>query len=439
MKNGFLFCAATASAIISTWPAPAAAQRSGTGRELGYFLPRTRAIAQVNQVIRRCPTAEEPNPVIVTVPGIDDRLGADPAGFIRVDTRSGFLSGRTTSLGLRPNGTLTSFNASNQGEGGEALSAVLGIATTVASFGFGVPAMPLAAPDMREMGGPPRVLRPPPFRCTAEVEERVARRAEVERALADLRLQVTQGNLPSAAEQVLADLTAERDLLVAQLTLSTDAVLVPRSSDFRTDEEMAKVLAPIDYTPWFGENGEGLRTALQRLGVPGRYGFRASLTPNAGVLAVLARGDGSVDPGANPTPYLYYRRPVPATVTLAPCASAPTGDDCTPDETSFGQAATVQKSVLIPQLSGLFSIEIGHGRLFGSSKAAATFDEQGAPLTLEYGATVGGPEIAGVIDSANTSITTLRDARTAAINREVEYRQALEDLREKLDAAGGDQ
>lgn len=438
MKKGFLLCAATAGAIISSWPAPAAAQRS-TGRELGYFLPRTRAIAQVNQVIRRCPTAAEPNPVIVTVPGIDDRLGADPAGFIRVDTRGGFLAGRTTSLGLRPNGTLTSFNASTQGEGGEVLSAVLGIATTVASFGFGVPAMPRAGIDTREMGGPPRMLPPPPFRCTAEVAERVARRAEVERALADLRLQVAQGNPPSAAEQVLADLTAERDLLVEQLTLSTDAVLLPQASDFRAAEELAKVLAPIDYTPWFGENGEALRTALQRLGVAGRYGFRATLTPNAGLLAVLARGDGSVDPGADPTPYLYYRRPVPATVTLAPCASASTRGDCVPDETGVGQAVTVQKSILIPQLSGLFSIAIGPGRLFGSSKASATFDEQGAPLTLEYGGTVGGPEIAGVVDSANSAITTLRDARTAAINREVEYRQALADLREKLDAAGGDQ
>jgi hypothetical protein len=339
---------------------------------------------------------------------------------------------------LRPNGTLTSFNASTQGEGGEALSALIGVATTVASFGFGVPSVPKGA-GTREIHRGPRPVPPPPtFLCTEETEGRVTRRAEVEQALADLRLQVAQGTPPRAAEQVLTDLTAERDLLVAQLTLSTDAILTPQPSNFQGVEEMAKVLAPIDYTPWFGENGEALRALLQRSGVAGRYGFRATLTPNAGLLAVLARGDGSVDPGSTPTPYLYYRRPVPATATLAPCASAEANGDCAPDETSLGQAVTVQKSVLIPQLSGLFSIEIGHGTLFGSRKASATFDEQGAPLTLEYGATAGGPEIAGVIDSANSSITTLRDARTAAVTREVEYRQALEDLNEKLDAAGGD-
>lgn len=438
MKKGFLLCAAAASAIISIWPAPAAAQRS-TGRDLGYFLPRTRAIAQVNQVIRRCPTAEEPRPVIVTIPGLDARLGADPAGFIRVDTRSGFLSSRTTALGLRPNGTLTSFNASTQGEGGAVISAVLGLATTAASFAVGVPGV-RGGPDTREIDVRPAPEPPlPRFRCTAEVEGRVTRRAEVEQALADLRLQVAQGNPPSAADQVLADLTAERDLLVEQLTLSTDAILTPEPADFRSKEEMAKVLAPIDYSPWFGENGAALRTALQDWGVAGLHGFRASLTPNAALLAVLARGDGSVEPGSTPTPYLFYRRPVPATVTLAPCSAATVGGDCAPDETGPGQAVTIQKSVLIPQLSGPFSISIGHGGLFGSSKASATFDDQGAPLTLEYGRTAGGAEIAGVVDSANSSITTLRDARTAAITREVEYRQALEDLHEKLDAAGGDQ
>ena len=55
-------------------------------------------------------------------------------------------------------------------------------------------------------------------------------------------------------------------------------------------------------------------------------------------------------------------------------------------------------------------------------------------LSLEYGAPAGGSEIAGVISTRNTAITTLRDAKTAAINREVEYLQALEDLDAKLGA-----
>jgi hypothetical protein len=424
--------AAAIAAIISTTQANAQGSRTG-GRELGYFLPRTRAIARVDQLIRHCPTVVDPELAVTTTIALTDLAGPDPARFIRIDARSGFLSGRTTKLALRPDGTLTSFNASTKGEGGEILSGLIGLATTAASLAVGVP---MPGPSGFAEGGRPAAPRLP-FACTGRVATQVARLETVEQELADLRARVAEGD-ETVAAHVLDDLTAESERLVDQLTLSTDAkVFTPAQADFATGlgqdpPEMIKLLDPIDYTPWFGQNGDSLRSKLQNLGVPGRYGFRASLAPNRALFDALSAGDGSPDPGRAATPYLYYRRPVPASLSVAPCLDNPGGGQCAPDERDEAAAGSARKSVLFPQLSGLFSIRIGRGSLFGTRQASATFDEQGAPLALEYGSTPGGAEIAGVIGSADTAIATLRDSRTGAITRRLEREKALRELNDLL-------
>jgi hypothetical protein len=381
----------------------------------------------------------------MTTASIVDRAGPDPAAMIRVDASSGFLSGRSTRLVLQPDGTLVSFNATTTGEGGQVLSSLLGVATTVASFAVGVPGLATAA-----VPGPLSQMRRaarPQYECTAEVRDLVDRLDTVERDLALLRSRIAQGDAPPAAPAVLDALSSELSALVDRLTLSTDAhVFDPRPDDFTAGEAMVRVLAPIDYSAWFGRNDAPLHAWLRDRGVPGMSGFRASLAPNAALLAVLERGDGSATdnanptpPGSDPTPYLFYRRPVPALVAVAPCAAPASATDCALDETPVAAAAAAQKTVRFPQLSGLFAIRIGRGGMFGTRRAVAEFDAYGAPTTLEYGSTAGGAEIAGVIDSAGSAITELRDARTAAINRRLEREKALAELNALLEAEeGGD-
>lgn len=447
MTKGFLLAAAAVAAVSSASPA-FGQDRATASREFAYFLPRTRAIVRVDQLIRRCPTADQHAPLITSTAAVVDRAGPDPAAMIRVDASSGFLSGRTTKLVLRPDGTLISFNASTTGEGGAVLSSLIGAATTVASLAIGMPPVGLAPNSMVAQGLAWRRPPPPRFECTHAVRELVARMQEVEANLDALRANIAQGTEAPGSAEVLAALTAELASLVDRLTLSTDPhIFDPAPEHFdaqgdgRPNAGTVALLAPIDYTPWFGTNSDSLRGWLAERGVPGGYGFRATVAPNRALLGALSHGDDSSSDQANPTPrgsrptpYLYYRRPVPGTVALVPCAQPAVNGDCAPDGTRPGQAASVQKTVQFPQLSGLFSIRIGRGSLFGTRQAAAEFDAYGAPTALQYGSTAGGAEIAGVIDSAGTATTTLRDARTGALNRRLEREKAIDELNALLEA-----
>lgn len=422
MTKGFLLSAVAAAAIISSSPAPAQSR----GPELGYFLQRARVGVVVNQMILACPGPGHPDPEIETDVTISAPARPDPAAYVILDARSHFLSGRTTKLGLRADGTLASYSATTTGEGGEVISAAIGIATTIAGSLVGVPVVGKSNPTAMEM-----TLTP--LTCNEDTARRVRQRAEVEGQLTELRARIAHDGASAADSQVLAELSAQLAELVEALTLGSRIPIDPSPADFQPTQgehpspaptERLRAVDHVDYGQWFSQTGSALQEGLTAHHVGGQYGVVATLTPDAGLLPILGRGDDSPAPGRT-TLDLYYRRPVPATVAVAWCADAyrPVPHHCAPVD------ATLKSDiVLLPQLSGRFSIPIGRGGIFGTRQAAATFDEQGAPLTLEYGATTGGSAIAGAINAGGTAITTLRDAETAAITRRLAREKAIHDL-----------
>ena len=425
MFRGILLAATAGIALVSSGSVYSQTPRQTrhASNELGYFLPRTRVAATVQQIIRRCPSAGQ-HPRVETTIAIAERAGADPTGFMRVDLGGGPLTARTIKLGLRPDGTLSAFNATSTGEAGQVLSAAIGLGTTLATLGAGVPVPLVDVPA-------------PQLTCTAETAARVRRMAEVENDLANLRSRIAQGNESAATAQALAGLTAELGELVSQLTLGTSlAPITPAPGDFQAPaagapRRIVRHIPRIDYTAWFNEPEAVILRGLEEARVISVYGFRASITPDGPLLDVLARGDGSAAPAAEPTRRFYYRRPVPASVAVVPCLSAWAAGDCPPDENA---ASSAQKSVMLPQLSGHFSLPIGRSNLFGTRTTSATFDERGAPLTLEYGSTAGGADVAAVINAANAGVVTLRDADTAANTRLAAEIKAEREVRDLLAA-----
>lgn len=448
MKKSVLFASIAVVVVTATTTAMAETRQSSARREFGYFLPKARVAAAVTQQIIRCPANGEP-PIVETTIEIGSKTAPDPSLFVRVDTSHGFLAERSTRLELRQDGTLTGFNASNEGQGGAVIASVISLAASVAPMFVGLPPAPV--PAVRGAVSPP-APRPPlqGITCNAETASRIAERDRVSAEIAALRTRISAGNEPPAAGLALTGLEAELERLIGRLTLAADGARfdVARPAARQAPAPAPIHIAPIDYSPWFGarcETDPADRGLPRRCGADGRAGyrrpeglfvgdrgFRASLAPNMPLYRVLSQGDGSAAPEQDQrvpaTPYLVYLRPVPAAVAVEPCKSVWTGRDCAIDDSPEASDATAQGTALLPQLSGFYSIRIGRGGLFGSQQAEASFDAQGAPTALEYGSSSGGAEIAAAIDAASAAAPAIRDARTTADTAQINRRKARAEL-----------
>jgi hypothetical protein len=125
-----------------------------------------------------------------------------------------------------------------------------------------------------------------------------------------------------------------------------------------------------------------------------------------------------------------------ATIDVAPCAPGSPSDTatCTADTSPKGKQASKSGDIPLPQLSGLYSLSIGAGGIFGTSEATIAFDAGGSPTKLEYGHAAGGADIAGVIDSVGTGATTLHDAPLTAAKNASDLATAQNDLAAALAA-----
>lgn len=394
------------SASASAWAASAKKVY-----ELGYFVPRGRAGATVADRLIECPT-ESSDPKFQTALTVAGKLVPDPDGFIKVDARKGLLAKRTTELKLRPDGTLEAFNASNEGQGGLVLSALIKVGASLATGGI--------AGAIAES--------PPPFDCTDEAK---ADLAEYERLRQDIiaaeGVMASEEANPATASE-LALRRAELQEVANRLTVTSRA---PRIDPSPGTTEGVGYIEPTDISRFFKleQPGAANAFALYLAKRPGRFGYGVGWKADKALATALATGR---DKPLKATPGLYYRRPVPATVAVHSCASKPAAATklCAADETPRGKALSADGTVSFPQLSGYFTIPIGRGGLFGSEEAAAEFDATGAPTRLKYGSDAGAAAIAGVIDTARGAYVALEKAPAAAQQAELDELKRRKEIRE---------
>lgn len=421
--------ASLAAISAATMPAAAIAAPPQTtpqskSIELGYFLPQAVAAANFSQRLVSCPTSDDPRVRVISSANIKQKTVPDYVRMYRIDARAGFLVKRSTELNLTPDGQLTSINATVEGQGGPVLVAAIKAAAFAGSIALGAP-IPLVGAKAFDPNAP-SLPRPPEVTCRKTILDKLDERARVAARIDVLEANVAAGTTGSAQADLLANWRQQLAEIDDDLTLSSDPVRVDPGKS-------GPVFIPaLDYAQWFEKFDNGSaddprdRTKLKHL--PGRYGMTLSWNVSAPALAALATNE-AVPQG--PTPDLYYRRPVPVAITLAPCKTAST--TCAPDESGEAGAMTASASVGFPQLSGLFRVPIGRGGLFGSRSVAATFDATGAPTQLKYGSEPGAADIASAVDAARDAGTTLRDARKNALADQAAMLQSRKDIRD-LDA-----
>jgi hypothetical protein len=411
-----LLLAGTGSAVMA---APAIPDDVAAERQFSYFLHRTVVDVVVTQRLDSCP-AGDTAPGITTNITISPRPVPDPAGQVTIDARNNLFSRRTTSLDLNPDGTLAGFSAATEGQGGAVIASVLKAAASVVTMlGAAPPQQPVQA-----QGQSPAL-----FKCTDAAAVLLARLDKASTDIATLEAAILEGNASAAQSQLLERRRALKTKLQAALTLSASGSIDPGAAIANTS------IAPVAFDKWLDPSNAGLQSDLARNNIVGRHGFQISVIADASLLSVLKDGDLKAIPPS--TPYLIYRRPVPATVTVAACLDD-AKSSCTIDETPDAKDVAQQADAALPQLSGFYAIRIGRGGLFGNRQAIAKFDAFGSPTHLEYSSESGGDAIAGVVDAGAAAAGTLHDAQLNGLKRQIDLIEARKKLADLLAPASDD-
>ncbi|WP_222949852.1 hypothetical protein [Sphingomonas sediminicola] len=391
----------------------APAEAASKTYELGYFLPKTRAGAKVAQRLVRCPGSSR-EPKFETTVVIASKTVADPT-LIRVDARKGMLAKRTTELKLRADGTLESFNATNEGQGGVVISALVKAGATLASGGV-----------VGAMESHPSSL---PFDCTQEAKEALKEQERLRENILELESAIATPDAPVAAISTeLAARRAEFQRISDLLTVTSSGPPIDPAKG--TLGGFAHIPRP-DIASFFDLSTPAAKAAFEsyRVRQVGQQGFGISWQADKPMATALQT---SMTFPTKAVPGLVYRRAVPAAISVFPCSGPPSVTAvCAKDESStLARTLSANGSASFPQLSGLFTIPIGRGGLFGSEEVAAEFDASGAPTRLKYGSDPGAAAIAGVVDTARTTYASLEKASAAEQQAQLEELKRRKEIRE---------
>lgn len=394
--------------------------------EISYFLSRTDVAVSVAMTLASCPTEPGELPQIVVDWTVVPRAAADSGWPVRVDVSNGFLAKRSNAFEFYPNGTLSEFNGSSEGQGGAFIGSVL---RTVAAFA------PIAGfANSTSQANAYSTTAPLSNRlvCQVGVRSLLSSLAAIKAEIRGLEDKVLRGIALSADQDLLERKRNRRVGILDQLTIAAEA---------RFDEQGTR-------SPWEGEvrlpellevwfttelsDPASDNVSFDRAEIEGISGFKVTILPEqmepleikncmAGPAPARARYDNKPIEGANKD--LYYRRPVLAAVVVTDHAGV--APDC-------AQPLELDTPLLISQWGKVSSLPVGSAGLFGSREASASFDPFGTPLMLSYGSDSGAADIGSTVEAAGGTATAIADADTAALERAIkrkELRQKLRDLR----------
>ncbi|HZF45099.1 MAG TPA: hypothetical protein VEZ26_02105 [Sphingomonadaceae bacterium] len=414
-------CAAAVLAAGSN-VTPAAAKTVPANRVLAYFLPKLQISPQISVRLLACPQGKE-GPKLASAVVVTQEYIPDPTAMVKVDTSAHLFANRTVKLELNPDGTLSTFNASSEGQGGKILTSIVKAAATV---------LPMVA------GATPMKMDQPPdetgLKCNDATVAKLEALAATKQGIKQIEDRLIAGQGQPTDADMLTALKARQSEQIKGLTLIVEPkASVEAESDVKK-EGPPKATGPIvpgnnavaeyfsllqpSYENWFAKSPEG--TTVKDL--PGMFGFRVSIDPVVKMASALKQ-EGSTLPGG-PSTDLFYRRPVPGVFKIYPCADR----QCISDEKAPPPGFSSVTPIRVPQWSGFQSLKIGKGGLFGTRQANAKFDAAGAPLLLEYGSKSGADDLSGVVDAGTAGVSGLRDAELNELNRQINLAKARKEL-----------
>jgi hypothetical protein len=390
--------------------------------EIDYFLPRTDVQVVVAMTLTSCPTKSGDLPGINFEWTVVGTAQADPDALVRVDVGSGFLAKRSHAFVYYPNGTLSGFNGSYEGQGAVVLNSVLKLAGTIAPLlndsNAARASNPLAIASLNIFERPENRQ----LYCSGAMLKKLADLALVKQEIAMLEDKILLGLATAADKDLLQSRRKKRAGLIKQLTLKQAAVFGSQGSVANWTGTTA---APDFETKWFAETQpDPAAVQFAFAGVEGRSGYSITINPTDANLARVSSLNANALSN-DPQPLLVYRRPISAKVVVRDRA-------CDFQEKCL-ETLELDAPLLIGQWGAIRSLPLSGGGLFGSREAAAKFDAFGTPQEMSYGTQSGAAGIASTVDAAGAAATSIADAEATRLEREIkreELRQKLKDLQE---------
>lgn len=430
-----------AASATFAMPFLSGAALAGSKQEIAYHLPRASVGITLTHTLVSCPTAGQAEPdrklVIKSKWTVESVAEADPEARVTVDVSSGFLAKRSNVFVFYPNGTVSGFNGSSEGQSGTVIASALKLAGTV-------------LPMLGTAGDPvsPASVRYCSEQAMAALD--LARQTEVQ--IAELEDKIARDEVGPAQVSVL-DTLKQRLAGIRKKLILKDAVSLPTGEGSLPDEDKtwtAKLEAMKMEEKWFTVNRPATR--------PDAVGFKTEAFEQDRNYMVRVRNSDNLASTEvtdlsslkHATRDLVYRWPAPAHVQVGnefckvesvnPGAAKPTngvdagvGAVVAEPAKSCWETLELDAPLVIPQWGKLARLPVGNAGLFGSRQAAAKFTPFGQPTELSYGSESGAGAIASSIDAGTGLATTLRDAETAALERKIK-RLELEAKLEALEA-----
>ena len=384
------------------------------------YLPKAEAALLVTETLLTCPVrARAGDPAVpprirasgqIVVQYAGDRQRPFP---IVVET--GFWSSRSMEIALTEDGRLNSVNMSTEGAGGAALGSLFRSIARLATLATGLPS---SAADAGRVEAP---------LCLPEVAERVrlAERTRQEIIQVEHRVALAAGDEAARMRARLEGLRASLATHERALTLTSAVQLDPVTRLPATS--WTAFARPPPYNRWFGEAPLNLDTptpddrlvnewraaiATQwRLGGVYGYGIRIALPSGSANVARAGPPDASED-GME----IVFVQPPPA--VARGCWRAETSLECAANSPTFGEA-----TLFLPQAAADQRVQLRSG-VFITRSLTANFAPHGAPLSMAFRSRSQVEQLAAATEGLADAGATLRDAETAAIQREAAQEQA---------------